>query len=383
MKRLILHIGTGKTGTTAIQFFLFKNRVQLEAGGFGIPVQAGAFRRKDGRFFGEYRNGHWLIPLALSQAPLQLPKRAAHLTSENLKAASHNAELFRKAVFRHDTIVLSDESLARLSSSRSDFIFSLKTVLHEFGATRIKIIVYLRRQDQLVTSRWLQSVKSRNYSSPSQEFIRDPIITKFLDYNTWITNWEQTFGLENVMVRRYDRSLFPGGDICRDFCEAAGIPWREDFYVPKITNPSISLDVAEVKRLTNASPTYQNSGNFLKASALRVSKIFPDPPGTSLFSPEEASALLARHAEGNRAIAERHFGGEPLFNEDVSGLVKWRRDEGRLLNAAIALFADALAERRSPTLSRCAGWLAERLPASVLLTLQQRLPAPVLRALKR
>ncbi len=56
MKTLYIHVGTSKTGSTALQTFCAENRVNLEKNGFCYP----AFPVKYD-YVGKARNGHFLF----------------------------------------------------------------------------------------------------------------------------------------------------------------------------------------------------------------------------------------------------------------------------------------------------------------------------------
>ena len=332
MERLILHIGTMKTATTALQHFFAINREKLSAGGVDFPPFGrnsdvnGLFLSKHGQF------------LSTGEIPDKVREYTRSL-----------AEVFPAYVAEHSVALLTDERLFREGTIYEGFWPALRDYLSQCGVKRVEIVVYLRRQDLFVASYWKQSVKEVLKETRSfEEFRRDVTVCAHMDYDTALARIEECFGRDAVNVRRYDRAAFAGGDIFHDFCAAIGLPWDDAFILPeRRENPSLTCTVAEVKRLANMSNGYRTlPNNFFMEPTLAVSRIYPEPTGATPLAPEDAKALLAEYAEGNRRVAERYLGGEPLFPEPYEFGPKWEREDAAVLNAAITMFAEALAAQQ-------------------------------------
>ena len=140
---LYLHIGTPKTGSSAIQDFLAENTRQLQKEQYVFPdfgvryykVRAG-------------RNGRWLRCMETEEE--------RETWEKNFRTLSELAENYKG-------IILTDESLWTWSyedeKGITEFWQKISGRIQDLGIS-LKVIVYLRRQDQFLYSFWGQKVKS-------------------------------------------------------------------------------------------------------------------------------------------------------------------------------------------------------------------------------
>ncbi len=146
MRRIFLHAGEPKTGTSAIQLFLLENREVLEHFGYLAP-NAGMSRR------GNYGQ---LIEAILGEA---VPPRYAHCV-----------EGFRQEVDTHaaDTIILSAESLDYrfTSDKKRERILSF---LRDLGLATT-IITFIRPDAEVLSSAYAEQVKSFLYDVTLRDF---------------------------------------------------------------------------------------------------------------------------------------------------------------------------------------------------------------------
>ncbi len=146
MKRIFLHAGEPKTGTSAIQFFLLENRAAFEQFGYLVP-KAGMSRR------GNYGQ---LIEAILGQA---VPPRYAHCV-----------EGFRQEVNTHAaaTIILSAESLDYRfrSDEKRERILSF---LRDLGLATT-VVIFIRPDAEMLSSAYAEQVKSFLYDVPLRDF---------------------------------------------------------------------------------------------------------------------------------------------------------------------------------------------------------------------
>ena len=147
MKTLYIHIGTPKTGSTAIQFFCTENREILKKKGYCYPDfpyrYKGKSKRRNGVFLvGKYRdeNGEWRV------------EEEEKIFSEGM---SKIKELFKS----FDNVILSDEGIWLATKSRKKELWKKLQKEAKSNDFEIKIIVYLRRQDEYAESNWNQRIK--------------------------------------------------------------------------------------------------------------------------------------------------------------------------------------------------------------------------------
>ena len=174
MKRIILHIGTPKTGTTALQENFFKlNLSSLEENGVGYFVPSKKYVP-----WGGYSNGDFLVYDTLIkcenqdhsalQEAMQINTADHHYmldTYINKARKNIDAEMQRFKAYAKDldTIILSEEVFYH-----SEVFFpafwkkNKKTLFDLFGKDiQIDIVLYLRRQDLWIESKFKEGVMTR------------------------------------------------------------------------------------------------------------------------------------------------------------------------------------------------------------------------------
>ena len=332
MSELVLHIGTAKTGTTAIQkFLLFNCKLLCEQHTlfpvFEIPVSVA-------------RNGFFSLNHAIVDAGLPFPNPLDPAVHES------NLKVLTQALASDEKVILSDEGFwyARFAGLRGDLHAKREaywrhfgTMARRYGASSINVIVYLRRQDLFAASAWKQQVVA-GYApkGPVESF--SPGNGKIgLDYADALDAIEKGLGGDTrISVRRYDFARFTGGDIFHDFADAAGLAWSDTFATPaEDVNASLSFDAAEALRrvleqMPEAKRQYRHA---LSRYALAHSRKHPDPPGMTPFTKEEAQALVEPYLEGNEQIALRYLDGEPLFSYEHGDAPVWQQDEDAIMRA--------------------------------------------------
>ena len=131
-KKLILHIGMGKTGTSALQDFFWANRALLEKNGLDYPK------------YGAVSYAHHLL------SP-HVPKHMAE--NWRFKSFSEWAEKLKHTPL--DTILLSSELIAW--ASRDQVIEYCQCLKEHFHLT---VVIYVRRQDNIIMANYNQLVKA-------------------------------------------------------------------------------------------------------------------------------------------------------------------------------------------------------------------------------
>jgi hypothetical protein len=204
-RRVFLHIGQGKTGTSTIQGFLVRNRKSLASHGYLYPVISGEDRHLELSLYARtdsemlhtpsWWRVPWDSPAALRTAiEKDLPAQIAESGCEN--------------------VVLSDEALWRLPMA------GLTTLVEALGPIdELVIVVYLRRQDEHVVSRYKQSVREGKTHLLS-DFLARPATIGAWQYDTTLRNLAATFPSARLAVRPYHSSRFQEGSLVDDFLDA-------------------------------------------------------------------------------------------------------------------------------------------------------------------
>lgn len=297
MKKLYLHIGMPKTGTSALQSFFTKNRERLCEDGIWYPEFNARFKveEKQKGFSG---NAGFLLECSVSPEEMSQGQRQ---TFEDICNRLQNSD---------KDILLSDEGL-----------FWRNAIVYKNLVDRgfdVKVIVCLRRQDLWGESYWNHGVKTGSETRSCFDFIQE----RELDYYKWVKRIAAVVGKDNVIVSVYESGGGRSEDIFTTFLGILGIHsvenYQKDVYQ---VNPSLSANFTEIKRNFNNIP---NSNIFMasvseileegKRYALTNEKTIHAP---SFLSREERVAIIEKYHESNTMLAKEFLGREFLFDETV------------------------------------------------------------------
>lgn len=211
-KKIYLHIGTHKTGSTSIQAFLRANRRKLLRHGFNL--YRGSI----------YINNHIELYLAAMR-----PERDSF--------AKQKLELvlgpqFVKNVKRHvarfldlsstEAVLMTTEGLSLLRYN--DEIDRLYSIL-KAKENHVSIILYLRDPERFIESYKIQILKV-----PGRVFSDDPQSVFYVKPGTWLTDYRaiidafrRGFGDDAIRIIDYDAEMAQRGDVLPSFVEALGL----------------------------------------------------------------------------------------------------------------------------------------------------------------
>ncbi len=310
MKQMIIHIGLHKTGTSVIQKYLRINSPALRSAGFLYPGQ---------------RLAHHVIGwMCIGK---ELTQRNVTLESDELCQQINDSKC--------PNVIISTEAL---STGKKIIAPVLKDYLNSElrEPWNAKIIVYLRRQDRWLESRYMENIRRglRIGSDSLGEYTFGEFIERHreiyqLDYCTKLEQWRESFGKENIVVRVYEKGQWSGG-IAADFLRAAGIHNQENFTdLPKeVVHPSLTPDAIELIRLYNKYLGFSAGvRRGLRDVLVHVSSKKPFSSYAYLSSRDRFS-LLKEYDDSNRKVAKEYLGREDgrLFYEEWPDPV--RNDDG-------------------------------------------------------
>lgn len=319
MKTLYLHIGTPKTATSSIQKFLTDNSENLEKKGYCFPPSQYTYPKVNPR-----RNGHFLIAKVRDENGKKDVEKEQWYWDEGMKQVR---EKFKK----FDQVILSDESIWYCLSYRKKSVLRDLQKEAQKDHFQIKVIVYLRRQDDFLLSRWNQFIK-QNMSYVAKltcdEYFNEGYKKeeKLFEYDRKLDEIAEVIGKENLIVRRFEPKVWNNGSIIYDFMHEIGLDANDGFCpLEETVNLRIGKNETEMKRLINLNPDFSPKeiaymGNFLKD----ISKDDQEKVPTAMLSKEEVQQFLAKYEAGNKRVEEEYIGdGKPLFSDTVKDLPKW------------------------------------------------------------
>jgi hypothetical protein len=189
-KKIYIHIGTPKTGTSALQYFLLMNQSALEKRNVLYPDHS-----LDNNLISSGQN----ILVTTNRESEEKKKLLIDLVSSSKK-----------------DVLLSSEY----------FMFHIEVIKELFPSATI--ILYLRRADLYTLSAYGQLVKRSNRT---EKLDTDSI---FDIYSTIVSHMEEVFKLfdkEQIIMRPYEEVQFYGGSIYSDLLNVIGIKEIDEFRV--------------------------------------------------------------------------------------------------------------------------------------------------------
>ncbi|MEO1329133.1 MAG: hypothetical protein AAFW46_05685 [Pseudomonadota bacterium] len=272
MKRLIIHGGIHRTGSTSLQKSLAKQRAALEAHGVAYPGAAE-----------NHQDWAW----ALHRGEMSGPDLAEAL-----------------AGVAADAVLLSAEDFARLKSF--EWLDALRP------AFAIEAHFFLRRQDEWLMSWYNQTVRwpfNKHAKATPQEFLENHGRFGWLHYHKLCKAWAEAPGVARVRVYRFDAtvterflaSALPGAPIVVEHAVNGSSPPLTTEFLRHLDLPS--LPPGQRVRVVNAA---------------REALAALDRPEARIYPPETRRRINAPYRRGN-ALAFERFGaeGETDFDYEI------------------------------------------------------------------
>ncbi len=301
----ILHVGVTKTGTTTIQKFLRENSEVL--GRQGVFVPRSIMRPHD---FGQHIGLSAIAASRTGNAPARqwLSRALVRKGANQAEALERLHGLFVQEVRdagQHRKAIISTEAMSSLGRAEFAEVRDILSRLFE----RIKILIYLRRQDLHAVSLFNSRVRIQ---LPVLDLFPDPPYP-YHDFARMLGDLAETFGRANVEVRLFEPASLEGGDSLSDFRLACGIVDDPSFFIPERQNESLNAkQVGFIHRLQRA-----NGESMLPPMQLRA--ILDELECEERFMPPRAAAeaYYRQFAAGNALVAREFLGRDgPLFDED-------------------------------------------------------------------
>ncbi|MBJ3774502.1 hypothetical protein [Acuticoccus mangrovi] len=289
--RLILHIGSTKTGSSALQSTLFHRRNELADVGVHystLGVQAGA---------------HHLLAAAIHPGAWKmhvkdLPEDRAAYFDDTAAVIMHDAELSGA-----DTVVISSEYFWG-----SLPVQVYKTFREAFEPAQFEIIAYVRRQDEWAMSSYLQAVKTGE-SLPFAEWFEKKLMraTSGLHYFRIISRWAYFLDAKVHVLRYQDVKT----NVYKGFADALDIPVDTNIELDRV-NPSPSPEGLELLLAVNRSDL--SAEQKLERRREIMSTHRASGPVTLLMDGPERDLIMKVARPSDRLIAREYLHSDsPLF----------------------------------------------------------------------
>ena len=240
---------------------------------------------------------------------------------------------------------MSDEGLWLKGINHREKIWKRIKKEVEKGIFSVKVIVYLRRQDEFIYSRWNQQIKSATgVVSPifvmKWEEMLENLSASIIDYYGILKRIEQYVGKENIIVRQFNRKKFYGRTLYADFLNIVVLTYSDEYTIKKeIENISLTKNNLEIKRIINGLPNLDQPRNkILRSFLYKCSELSSDDKKYSMFSEQETREFLLKCEEGNNKIVEEYLNGEEkLFDDVYKAEEKWNPDNPTMMEDVVRL----------------------------------------------
>ncbi len=310
---MIVHIGTTKTGSTAIQKVLARSRAEMLAQGVVYP-----------RSPGHERHAYLAVSATTDRKRIENADRGFWKgVSPSVQLAKFRTEFEAEMENLPTTvkrILISAEEFSALLLD-VDGIRNLHAMLAKY-ADSISIVVYLRRPDHHWTSLYSEKLRWGGVQPPSLLGANPP--PHAYDYDGLLDRWASVFGDRAIKPRIYEQRQDRRFDVVTDFLEVC----------------ELSLGVSSQRNVANSNKALSFAAQMVLvelASRLRVKKranvssslwqhlvdaASAALPGRS-WQPtqQEAAGFVDRYAENHEAVRRRWFPHrDTLFSTDFSDL---------------------------------------------------------------
>jgi hypothetical protein len=324
MASVYLHIGAPKTATSTLQSMLAGNCEQLLEQGVLYPRLL------------RHGDAHHTLVCDLIQA------YKGHTMADLWYGEQARGEAWSKLqqeIDQHhsqiDKIILSSELFFGQTQRLEDMLADIR---NRFAGHELKVVVYLRRQDELYSSFFNQDVKgARQWAHNAYQFYQTHQIFQH-DYDELLAVWSRGVGRENMIVRPYEAAQWVGGNIIEDFCSVTGI--RPLVAGPVDTNEALGPTQLYIKLCLNR-VGYDKGEN---EGVLRLlQSVCPEPGMENCVYIHRGLYREYRSdwIKVNKRLADEYLGGKPLFTNPIPPPEKvtlYQPDLAHILDCLLALY---------------------------------------------
>lgn len=337
---LLIHIGTPKTGTTALQRFFCANREILRRFSWSYPALKEKFSYYPTTDSDITKNGN----LIFSEYERQL---------DNDEQRKEVWDAIRKEL-NYNNVILSSEEIYQ-----GDVEAIISSAKQEYD--NIKIIVYLRRQDDFIESCWKHAIKIGICYDCVQQWAKTIWINGILkvhsNYYERIKKIEKIVSKENIIVRVFEKEQFQGewNNIASDFLKCIGIENISEFYPVSRENESYEGSILELKRIVNKNIGFAfmhdkesiKNNWFIMKNIIKIND-YNKQNKQSYLTKDERIGILKYFAESNERIAREYLERESgvLFYDNNVDIPLYTVDYKDLIEKSIELMSCILLEHK-------------------------------------
>lgn len=317
---IYVHIGYPKTGTTSIQAYLTQNKKLLSQHGYHY-LHSQKFDKS--------------LELPLIISPMKCMYFMRMLRNNNVFYPNYRKRLIsqiRRNLEVGKSILISNEAFIARCNQEED-VAKLRSFLSRFNVP-VKIIMYIRRQDEFLNSIYSTRLRSGQFLDPLEAYKTSKLpYFKYLDYLQLMNIWSGEFGKDNIILKVYDKSSLINNDIVDDFMSILDLNIRK---VMNEQNKSISInkafDMKKIMFLENLYKVLEKHYDFAIDKGQKqitndriLSKVIPslekmanDSSNKYSISSSNRMKILNSFEHTNIMLGQKYFGisGSPFHKFD-------------------------------------------------------------------
>jgi hypothetical protein len=260
VKKVILHIGFHKTGTSALQEYFSENRETLKKHGVFYPQS-----------LNEKYSGNVDLSWVFNE---NAPSYAKLNPDEKIQIETFYKEQIEKTDC--ETVIISSEDFSLLDAQLKS-IECLKSFLSGYEVT---IIAYVREPMEFMFSLYSHAVRSGLLTCSFQTYISKHYNFRAADFALRLQSWRRIFPESSFVVKKFASKEFYGGALVSDFFHSIGVdieldmtmsrsnvgihPWLIQSYIE-----SVKSDVDETKKERILRKIVKLGSEFPKANAAK------------------------------------------------------------------------------------------------------------------
>jgi hypothetical protein len=275
-KRLILHIGTPKTGSTSIQESLGNSRNALLEQNIHYPGVK------------PYNHIFNFIPIFLDDPQISFVYKIQMKPNEDKNA---RVEKYRKTWIKEilsckkDNFIISAEDFT-LPYFNKNAVERLKAFVDQYFH-EVTLLVYVRHYDKWISSQVQQAIRNGNNDLELGELVQKLMkCPPRMSYRKVLKRWIDAFGQENLVVRPFDPQAFHQGSLLADFFHSSNLP----------------VDARDIPEIRSNESIGKNTALFLQ----RYNQLYPRIVNKAV-NPERGLSKGGFHFDLYRTIPDEKF----------------------------------------------------------------------------
>ncbi|WP_110649899.1 hypothetical protein [Salinicola peritrichatus] len=324
--RIILHIGTEKTGTTTLQHALQVNRDLLSAQGVHYLTTPG---RTESRAFPSACLNDTANDDYLRSEGIDTPEQRQAFRQQFGEVLSQAIAALPDPI--HTVVISSEHFHSRLRDAEA--VARVREWLAPY-TDEFRVVCYLRRQVDVATSFYSTELKSGGTHALGDTVRRvcRPD-NHYYNYEKLLSLWGEVFSPEALIVRQADRKSLRGGSVVDDFLALLGIDVGslENYRPVRTCNESLNhlgqMLLRQLNRQIKAASDDPNDQSRLRLVNMRLQLAHAFAGKGEQLPPAQAADIQHQFDASNEAVRKTWFPEqEALFSTEFED------NDHRLLN---------------------------------------------------